>query len=133
MKRAIMTAMMLFGTALTAQAANTTPTYAFKDIAQPNGQARHVDEERADALACGVTKDGKIHNTQALIKCMLASGWAVKAITQEAESNPMSWGTPTSDTPGIDADKAQQDKIEADRESATKDPASPVSAAPIAQ
>jgi hypothetical protein len=59
MKRAIMTAMMLLGSVLTAQAANTTSTYAFKDIAMPNGQARHVDEERADALACGVTKTGK--------------------------------------------------------------------------
>jgi hypothetical protein len=133
MKRAIMTAIVLFGTALTAQAANTATTYAFKDIAQPNGQARHVNEERADALACGVTKDGTVHNTQALLKCMLARGWAVKAITQEAQSNPMSWGTPTSDTPGIDPDKAVQDQIDADRESATKDPASPVSAAPIAQ
>ena len=134
MKRAIMTAMMLFGTVLTTQAGNTAPTYAFKDIAQPNGQARHVDEERADALACGVTKDGKIHNTQALIKCMLARGWAVKEVTQEAAStNPMSWGTATPNAPAIDPDQAVQDQIDADRESATKDPTAPVSAAPIAQ
>jgi hypothetical protein len=134
MKRAIITAIVLFGTVLTAQAGSTQKTYAFKDIAQPNGQTRTIDMERADALACGLSKDGKIHNTEALIKCMLARGWAVKQITQEAASaNPMSWGTPTPGTPSIDADQALQDQIDADRESATKDPAAPVSASPIAQ
>jgi hypothetical protein len=134
MKRAIMTAIVLFGTVLTAQAGSTQKTYAFKDIAQPNGQARTIDVERADALACGLAKDGKIHNADALIKCMLTRGWAVKQVTQEAAStNPMSWGTPTPDTPGVDANQALQDQIDADRESATKDPTAAVSAAPIAQ
>jgi hypothetical protein len=134
MKRTIVTVIMLFGTVLAAQAGNTTPTYSFKDIAEPNGQARGIDVERADALACGLSKDGRIHNTDALIKCMLARGWAVKQITQEAASaNPMSWGTPTPGTPSIDANQALQDQINADRESATKDPAAPVSASPIAQ
>jgi hypothetical protein len=134
MKRAIITAMMLLGTVLAAQAGSTTQTYSFKDIAQPNGQARTIDVERADALACGLAKEGKIHNTDALIKCMLARGWAVKQVTQEAaSSNPMSWGTATPGTPAIDANQALQDQIDADRESATKDPTAPVSAAPIAQ
>jgi hypothetical protein len=134
MKRAIMTAIVLFGTVLTAQAAKTTRTYSFKDIAMPNGQARHIDMERADALACGLAKDGKIHNTDALVKCMLARGWAVKEVTQEAAStNPMSWGTATPGAPAIDPDQALQDQIDADRESATKNPTAPVSAAPIAQ
>jgi hypothetical protein len=134
MKRAIMTTIVLFSTVLTAQAGSTLKTYAFKDIAQPNGQARTIDVERADALACGLTKDGRIHNTDALIKCMLARGWAVKEVTQEAaSSNPMSWGTAVPNAPATDADQAVQDQIDADRESATKDPSAPVSAAPIAQ
>jgi hypothetical protein len=134
MKRAIMTTIVLFSTVLTAQAGSTLKTYAFKDIAQPNGKARTIDVERADALACGLTKDGRIHNTDALIKCMLARGWAVKEVTQEAaSSNPMSWGTAVPNAPATDADQAVQDQIDADRESATKDPSAPVSAAPIAQ
>jgi hypothetical protein len=129
-----MTATMVLGTVLTAQAGNTTRTYSFKDIAMPNGQARHLDMERADALACGLTKDGKIHNPDALVKCMLGRGWAVKEVTQEAaSSNPMSWGTAVPNAPATNADQALQDQIDADRESATKDPAAPVSAAPIAQ
>jgi hypothetical protein len=134
MKRAIMTAIVVLGTVLTAQAGNTTQTYSFKDIAQPNGQARTIDVERADALACGLAKDGKIHNTASLIKCMLARGWAVKAVTQEAvSSNPMSWGTTVPNAPATDVGQVLQDQIDADRESATKDPSAPVGAAPIAQ
>jgi hypothetical protein len=133
MKRAIMTAIVLFGTVLTAQAANTTTTYTFKDIAMPNGKIRPGAMERVDALACGVTKNGTFYNTQALIKCMLARGWALDKITQEAASNPMSWGAPTPDTKAIDADQALQDQIDADRESATPNPIAPVGAARIAQ
>jgi hypothetical protein len=134
MNRAIITAIVLSGTVLTAQAANTTRTYSFKDIAMPNGQARHIDMERADAIACGLAKDGKIHHPDALVKCMLTRGWAVKEVTQEAESsNPMSWGTATPGAPPVDADQALRDQIDADRESATKNPTAPVSAAPIAQ
>jgi hypothetical protein len=134
MKRAIMSAIVLFSTVLAAQAGSTLKTYAFKDIAQPNGHVRTIDMERADALVCGLSKDGRVHNTDALVKCMLARGWAVKEVTQEAASaNPMSWGTATPNAPAIDPDQAVQDQIDADRESATKDPVAPVSAAPIAQ
>ena len=50
---------------------------------KPNGEVRHAAEERADAAACGMTRRYRFYDTAALVKCMLARGWAVNQITWE--------------------------------------------------
>jgi hypothetical protein len=109
MKRTIITAILLLGNLVAAQAQTNTKTYTFTDIKKPNGQTRHAAEERADAVACGMTKRFRVYDPSALQKCMLARGWAVNQITWEPPAATDAHNRALLDQGGTDAEAAPQE------------------------